>query len=93
MTPNEKQLPLRKFPIQHVSVVAHEGYTARSEFPHPLVTLDYDADGKLLEVTVIGGDLRVHTETGDAISIAGIKGNPELDREKYLAEYEASKKT
>jgi hypothetical protein len=30
-----------------------DGKWHHSEFPHPLVTLDYDIDGNLLEVSVV----------------------------------------
>jgi hypothetical protein len=38
------------------------GTWARSEFPHPLVTLDFDEAGTLLGVVVVGADLSVEAE-------------------------------
>ena len=36
------------------TITFSEGTWARSEFPHPLVTLDFDADGNLLAVSAPG---------------------------------------
>jgi hypothetical protein len=67
--PEEKQpLPERKLPVNVARVLVHEGVVARSEFPHPLVTIDYDSDGKIVQVVIVGGDLRVSTYTGQDIS-------------------------
>jgi hypothetical protein len=85
-----KKLPVRKFPIQTVSIICGEGYVSRTEFPHPLVTLDYDEQGNLLGVSVIGGDLRVDTSTNDPLDVAMLKGNPDLDRDEYVKEFERS---
>lgn len=38
-----------------------DGVWVRSEFPHPLVTLDYDKDDRLIQVVVCGRDLKVVT--------------------------------
>ena len=35
----------------YAKITVKEGEWARSEFPHPLVTLDFDAAGKLLAVS------------------------------------------
>lgn len=70
--------PLRKYPIVTTSVICNEGTWERSEFPHPLVTLDYDAQGVLLQVVVLGSDLRVGTDTNDPIDLAMLKGNLDL---------------
>jgi hypothetical protein len=88
---DKKHLPIRKFPVRSVEVIVSEGYWARTENPHPLVTLDYDADGNLLQVVVIGGDLRVDTETNDPLGFAMIKGNPDLDHDQYVADYDRSR--
>jgi YD repeat-containing protein len=85
-----EKLPVRKFPIQLVSITCGEGYVARSESPHPLVTLDYDEQGNLIEISVIGGDLRVDTSTNDPLDVAMLKGNPDLDRDEYVKEFERS---
>lgn len=34
----------------------------RSEFPHPLVTLDYDKDDNLINVEVVGNDMKVRVD-------------------------------
>jgi hypothetical protein len=39
---------------------------------------------------VIGVDLRVDTENGDPLALSILKGNPDLDHEKYVADYERS---
>lgn len=88
---DRKKLPVRKFPISSVEVVCGEGYWARSESPHPLVTLDYDADGNLLTVSVIGVDLRVDAETNDPAVLSMLKNNPDLDYNAYVEAYESSR--
>ena len=35
----------------YAKIIVNEGEWARSEFPHPLVTLDFDTEGKLLAVS------------------------------------------
>ena len=47
-----------------IQIVMHDGTWARSEFPHPLITMDYDADGRLLAVSGPADRVRVY---GDAI--------------------------
>lgn len=43
-------------------IIVREGVWDRSEFPHPLVTLDYEADGNLLAVTAPGVSVRQFDE-------------------------------
>jgi hypothetical protein len=38
-------------PMDYAKIKVREGEWARSEFPHPLVTLDFDGDGHLLAVS------------------------------------------
>src|SRR5690349_15605806 len=38
------------------TILVREGEWARSEFPHPLVTLDFDKEGRLLSVVAPGSD-------------------------------------
>jgi hypothetical protein len=55
-------MPVIKHEIQ--TITFSEGTWARSEFPHPLVTLDFDADGNLLAVSAPG------IINGEAVSLA-----------------------
>lgn len=83
MNDQPRTLPYRKFPITNVEVTRHEGVPVRSTFPHPLVTFDWDADGNLLHVGILGSDLRVETDNSDPLNL--LPGNPhlKLDREAY----------
>ena len=54
--------PKHKDPITVASIHIVEDPTwVRSEFPHPLVTLDFDVNDKLVAVTVAGKSLDVST--------------------------------
>lgn len=46
----------------HVQVVRVDRKWHRSEFPHPLVTLDFDEKDVLIGVSVLGRDMKVVSE-------------------------------
>lgn len=45
-----------------VKIERSDADVVHSEFPHPLVTLDYGADGNLVAIVVAGNDLKVEVE-------------------------------
>lgn len=54
-----RRLLLKPTTITLVNVKRLDGEWDHSEFPHPLVTLDYDEHGRLLNVEVAGNNLEV----------------------------------
>jgi uncharacterized protein YuzE len=57
-----------------------DGEWARSEFPDDLVTLDYDSEGQLIGIEVIGA-LAQTARNGLVTTIAGSGANPAAIRE------------
>jgi len=77
-------------PITCASIhVIKDGIWVRSEFPHPLVTLDFDMNDHLVAVTVAGKSLEVstyrfnqHLNPEDPIVGRLAKARCEADKEK-----------
>jgi hypothetical protein len=62
-----------------VVTINPEGEWARSEFPHPLVTLDYDRSGELIQIVAVGPEAKRLSDSLAQAVVGGLRSSGSTD--------------